>query len=392
MKKTFLPIACVVIYLSIAVFSVNAETISKPSVTLPSYWHLEMETPYPEAYAEYDPQGAGMLMYVDEVDFDCVMVFYERAPSTTLTETTLETKATEIFLRDHEYTPSETGTKTVAGSPAGYAKGYDYELDVYDLELVFVKGSTFLNVYAVYDPTPEDENGVMSLIDSILVQEPTHISCAVNTFSIVRGQDVTIHGAISPSVAYVQVTISIYGPDGSTTITTNTDEVSNYAISYTPSKAGAWTFRASWQGDDLHEGAQSESTSLAVETPWIEVWFPYIALMVVGAMAAIAVIMILVRRRRKPTARPPSPQYLESSEPPPQYPESPEPPPRSEDQPRAKVSGVGELVIGIVLIIIFLATLSIEQIPIIWTGALIGGIITIISGLYKMARALRSHI
>jgi predicted RNA-binding Zn-ribbon protein involved in translation (DUF1610 family) len=46
-------------------------------------------------------------------------------------------------------------------------------------------------------------------------------------------------------------------------------------------------------------------------------------------------------------------------------------------------NGVGELVLGFILILVFVATLTIETIPIIWTGALISGIILIIRGIYN---------
>jgi hypothetical protein len=51
------------------------------------------------------------------------------------------------------------------------------------------------------------------------------------------------------------------------------------------------------------------------------------------------------------------------------------------------MAGEGELVLGFILIIVFFATLTIKDIPIIWTGALIGGIISIISGLWKMLKS-----
>jgi len=178
MKRELPIIGCALIYLIVAVIptALSAETVSKPTVTLPANWHLEEETPYPQAPAEYDPQGAGMLMYQDEVDYDFVMVYYEKAPAYTLTEADLEIKAIELFLIVHNYTPYDTGTMTVAKTQAGYAKGYDYDYDTYALELAFVKGNEFLNVYAFYDATSADEAEVMSLINSISVEEAKGIS------------------------------------------------------------------------------------------------------------------------------------------------------------------------------------------------------------------------
>jgi hypothetical protein len=53
------------------------------------------------------------------------------------------------------------------------------------------------------------------------------------------------------------------------------------------------------------------------------------------------------------------------------------------------MAGVGEVVFGFILIGIFIITLVTVEIPIIWTGALIGGIISVITGFYHMAQSSR---
>jgi len=149
-----------------------AKSISKPTVTLPANWYLESETPYPEEYSEYDPEGAGLLVYWDGENYDFVMLYYEKAPDYTLTESALKSKAGNMFLEYHEEYPlDETGTTTIAGEVAGYAIGYDSELDINRLEIVFVKNGVFLNAYAYYTATNEDWNEVKSLLDSISISD-----------------------------------------------------------------------------------------------------------------------------------------------------------------------------------------------------------------------------
>jgi hypothetical protein len=83
-----------------------------------------------------------------------------------LTPSDLEQDADDIFQRDLGYMPDETGIMTIAGTTAGYAKGYDSDFDIYDLELVLVLDHVYVDVYAVY-ATSEVEDQILDMIDSI---------------------------------------------------------------------------------------------------------------------------------------------------------------------------------------------------------------------------------
>jgi hypothetical protein len=147
-----------------------AESLSKPTVTLPANWKLQSETPYPNEISEHDPQGAGLLEYLDENTYDTIIIYYEKAPNTTYSEPVLQAEAEAIFQRDHEDEAIiDSGSKTVAGVSAGFAKGYDSDYDTYTLELVFVKSNYFFNAYAYYDANAQSEDKVNSLINSISV-------------------------------------------------------------------------------------------------------------------------------------------------------------------------------------------------------------------------------
>jgi hypothetical protein len=124
-------------------------------------------TPYEEELyeGEYDDH-AGFITYVNQVTYDGIQIFYERAPEWDLTPDALEQDADYIFQRDIEYMPDETGIMAIAGTIAGYAKGYDSDFDIYDLELVLVLDHVYLDVYAFYT-TPEVEDQVLYMIDSI---------------------------------------------------------------------------------------------------------------------------------------------------------------------------------------------------------------------------------
>ena len=145
----------------------QAQTLSKPTVTIPSGWKLDQQTAYPNGPSEYDPAGGGMLAYVNQAN-DEVRVYYEKAPGTTFTSAALEQEAVSLFNRDFsDYTADDSGTVQAAGVPAGYARGYDATTDSYVFDSVFVKNNYFFNVMAVYSVNTQTEQQVSSIIDSI---------------------------------------------------------------------------------------------------------------------------------------------------------------------------------------------------------------------------------
>ncbi len=149
---------------------VYAQSLQKPTVTVPSGWNLKDETAYPDAAAEHDPAGAGMLQYINPENGDEVKIFYEKAQSS-YNSPELKDEAETLFERDLSedgWTIDESGTKpNVAGVSAGFAKGYDAEIDAYVEDLVFVKGNYYFNVLTLYDATSASETAAYSLINSI---------------------------------------------------------------------------------------------------------------------------------------------------------------------------------------------------------------------------------
>ena len=58
----------------------------------------------------------------------------------------------------------------------------------------------------------------------------------------------------------------------------------------------------------------------------------------------------------------------------------------SESSGSRRKQGILEIAIGFVLFLVFLVTLTIEIIPIIWTGAALMGLISVLYGLYHLIR------
>jgi len=160
-------VACTIAIIVIVATAACSGVLPQPMIDyIPTNWSLFSLTPYEEEIYEgiYDDH-AGAIIYINQVTYDSISIFYERAPNWDLTPSALEQDADDIF-RDLGYIPDETGTMTLAGTTAGYAKGYDSEIDVYDLELVLVLDHVYVNVYAAYAPL-EVEDQILAMIDSI---------------------------------------------------------------------------------------------------------------------------------------------------------------------------------------------------------------------------------
>jgi hypothetical protein len=162
-------IGCIIASIVITVTVTSCGGLPRPMIDIPtnSDWSLFRLTPYEEGLyeGEYDDQS-GLIEYANQITYDIIQIFYERAPEGDLTPSALEQDADYIFQRDIGYMPDETGIMAVAGTTAGYAKGYDSDFDVYDLELVLVLDHVYLDVYAVY-ATSEVEDQILDMIDSI---------------------------------------------------------------------------------------------------------------------------------------------------------------------------------------------------------------------------------
>ncbi|MBO3808290.1 MAG: zinc dependent phospholipase C family protein [Candidatus Brockarchaeota archaeon] len=88
--------------------------------------------------------------------------------------------------------------------------------------------------------------------------------------------NMTVSGSLNPPVSQVSITITCLKPDGLTLhSSTFTDAEGRFSSTFFIDAVGEWRFAASWQGDDLHEGAVSEvviltaskaSSTLSIQT------------------------------------------------------------------------------------------------------------------------------
>ena len=142
-------------------------TVIEPTVgNIPQGWALSFEAPY-GTYNESDGTKWGLIEYSDADDVNIVAIYYGDVPSNLEGRETdsdaLISKAVEWSI----FEPDETGTMVVAGQMAGYAKMYDSDLDWYDIDIVFIEGSTCVDIWASYEAITGVEVQVMSIVNGI---------------------------------------------------------------------------------------------------------------------------------------------------------------------------------------------------------------------------------
>lgn len=140
--------------------------IEKPEVAfVPVNWYLSEDTDYPE-YS--NDENWGLVEYIDEDDGDFVQIWYGDLPEELQgKERDGDALIGRAIYESVTFEPTDTGTMNIGSWLAGYSRAYDEDLDVYDIEIVFVYESTCIDIYACFDATVEDEEQAMSLIRSI---------------------------------------------------------------------------------------------------------------------------------------------------------------------------------------------------------------------------------
>lgn len=149
----------------------NVNSVQKPTVSyVPVGWSLYESVPYPQVLDEVYGVNSGLLDYTDDGDGDFVQIYYGDMPSVLKGNANSSSALIEAAIAwSTSFTPQETGTMTVAGHLASYTKVYDSLYAMYEMEIVFVIGSTCIDIYTMFDATTQDEDQVMSLINSIYI-------------------------------------------------------------------------------------------------------------------------------------------------------------------------------------------------------------------------------
>jgi len=127
-----------------------------------------------------------------------------------------------------------------------------------------------------------DESDVMTVV----VKFGSSIWLYLSSSSVTIGEDVEVHGWISPVRPGVSVTIIYREVQGSwiTLGSTLTDQNGNFTYIWKPVSVGAYEIKASWDGDDVTHGNESEVKLVTVKQQE-----PFNFLLIFGVVALVAV-------------------------------------------------------------------------------------------------------
>ncbi|MFQ6095826.1 MAG: Ig-like domain-containing protein, partial [Candidatus Bathyarchaeia archaeon] len=138
--------------------------------------------------------------------------------------------------------------------------------------------------------------------------QPSTITCQLSKTTLLKGDSVTISGAISPAVS-APVTIQVSTDDGATwsdltTVTSTSD--GTYSYTWTPDATGVYYVRAVWAGNEQYLGATSPTRRLTVTDSPVYYYYErvaespiYVAALIILAIAAAGVFIMLRREKKK---------------------------------------------------------------------------------------------
>lgn len=137
-------------------------TIEKPKVSfVPADWYLSADDAYSST------MGYGLVEYTDSWDGDFVQIFYGYMPESLKGHEADGNALISQAVSEAIFTPDDTGSMTVAGRLAGYAETYDPYWEWWETEIVFVYGTTYVDIYTIYNASAADIQDATNLIESI---------------------------------------------------------------------------------------------------------------------------------------------------------------------------------------------------------------------------------
>jgi len=129
-------------------------------------------------------------------------------------------------------------------------------------------GNASIGVIVKYRMEGGEVETRMSNYSLVVTKALTTLSCSVSSYEITEGNAIRVTGSISPALPGKNVTLIFTRPDGRSYVrsaTTGSD--GSYSDLYQPDTNGSWSVRASWEGDQEHQGASSLPVSFNVIAP-----------------------------------------------------------------------------------------------------------------------------
>ena len=148
-----------------------ASAASKPTANdVPEGWSLSNEEPF-GTFLESDGTQWGLVEYINSDDSNFVQIYYGNVPRDLIDhETDPDYLTARAIVETKKFEPDETGNMIASGQIAGYTKRHNPDGALYEMDIVFVLESACIDIYTLYDATPEAEDQALSIINSISFQ------------------------------------------------------------------------------------------------------------------------------------------------------------------------------------------------------------------------------
>jgi len=137
--------------------------------------------------------------------------------------------------------------------------------------------------------------------------EPSEISLAVSSASVIQGNTISLSGQLSPHLQNKTVTIYVKTNNLPWTVldTITTDSNGRFAYAWNTEVAGTCYIRASWSGDNDYAGADSQTNSVMV----LSIFF--ISLLAITlVLACVGTVVFLMSRRSRHEVQEPQPPEI----------------------------------------------------------------------------------
>ncbi|MDH5440542.1 MAG: Ig-like domain-containing protein, partial [Candidatus Bathyarchaeota archaeon] len=124
------------------------------------------------------------------------------------------------------------------------------------------------------------------------------ISISISPTTLTIGESTTISGSLSPTRAATTVTIQYRANEGTWTTLTSvtTDSDGTYSYTWTPTTAGTYEIKASWEGDENTLPSESTEQSVTAEAAPTFPW-EWLLIAGIGGIAAVAALLVYLKRK-----------------------------------------------------------------------------------------------
>ncbi len=121
-------------------------------------------------------------------------------------------------------------------------------------------------VQATWPKGPNHLEEVESLVETLIVQTQTSLTCTVSPERIKADDPVAVTGTLSPSLSGFTIILEYRRPSGTTLKrATWTLPTETYRDEYTPTTTGTWSIQATWRGNANYLESASQTVTFTVE-------------------------------------------------------------------------------------------------------------------------------